>query len=116
MQAKRVQCVCYVMNLVYNQNYACHHLHGFLTAWPRPDSQLPRLVNSASVSGIQPHLHHWLVVWSDKLACEERLTGYHNIPENKTSSENQKLISHVFSNIECWLKCQTSRKRLNTIS
>jgi len=86
MQAKRVQCVCVcarararacvracvrvcVMNLVYYQNYARYHLHGFLIALlrprtfglaspratclclalPRPDYQLPRLVNLASV-------------------------------------------------------------------
>jgi len=36
MQPKRVRCVCYVTNLVCYQNYACHHLHGFLTALPQP--------------------------------------------------------------------------------
>jgi len=44
MQAKRVRCVCCLVN------FSLMHLHGFLTALPEPDSLLPRLVNAASAS------------------------------------------------------------------
>jgi len=46
MQAKRVRCD------VLPHKFSLILLHGFLTASPRPDSQLPRLglVNSASAS------------------------------------------------------------------
>jgi len=51
MQDKRVRCVCVC---VLPHEFSLIHLHGFLTALPRPrpDSQLPRLglVNTASAS------------------------------------------------------------------
>jgi len=40
MQAKRVLCVCCIMLLVE---------YGFLTASPRPDSQLPYLASALSI-------------------------------------------------------------------
>jgi len=59
---------------VLPHEFSLIHLHGFLTALPRPDSPLPRLslVNAAlvSVSWKLPHLHHWCFVASYPLPSE----------------------------------------------
>jgi len=108
MQAKRVRCVCYVMNLVDYQNYACCHLHGFLSAMLRlrtfclasASSNLPlpclaltwfsatsprlSLINSASVS----------VSVSWKLPC---LAYIPNPNPNLTLNPNSNIVSSTLS-------------------